>query len=130
MKKIKEDEDLFSTVVTLTTVGADKRQREMVSIPLKYVFGWLFSIKPGNVAQEAKPFVKQYRKECYDVLWRHFSGESKRRMEENAREIQSLDRINRLNEDIESNRQELRREKKILASIRAERLNPQPVLDI
>lgn len=85
LPKLREDPTLSSVIRLSLTTGADGKKYDMASIPLKYVFGWLFTINPDNVSPEAKDGVTKYR-------------------------------------------QELRREKKILASIRAERLNPQPVL--
>jgi hypothetical protein len=72
-EKIEDDEILSSTVTLSMTVAADGKEREMFCIPLKYVFGWLFTINPKNVKEEAKEFVKAYRKECYDVLFRYFT---------------------------------------------------------
>lgn len=72
-KKIKEDEFLGSTAVLSTAVGGDGKDREMFCLPLKYIFGWLFTINPKNVKEEAREAVAQYRVECYDVLYRHFT---------------------------------------------------------
>ena len=55
-------------------VAADGKQREMVCLPLKYIFGWLFTISPKNVAPEAKELVRRYRTECYDALYRYFTA--------------------------------------------------------
>lgn len=71
--KLKEDEILSSTIVLSTTVGADGKDREMVTIPYKYVFGWLFSINPKNVNPEAAETVKKYKMLCYDILYNHFA---------------------------------------------------------
>lgn len=72
-EKIKEDETLSSTMVLTPTVAADGKIREMASLPLKYVFGWLFTINPKNVKDEAKESVRKYRALCYDVLFSFFS---------------------------------------------------------
>jgi hypothetical protein len=72
-KKIKEDELLSSTAVLSTAVAGDGNAREMYCLPLKYVFGWLFTINPKNVKEEAREAVQKYRTECYDVLYRHFT---------------------------------------------------------
>lgn len=74
--KLKDDENLSSVMVLSTTTGADGKNYEMVCIPLKYVFGWLFTINPGNVSPEAKEIILKYRMECYDVLFNHFSERS------------------------------------------------------
>lgn len=74
--KLKED-DFLSSVITLSvTTGSDKKQYEMVCIPLKYVFGWLFTINPKNVKEEAREAVATYRAKCYDVLYDYFADQS------------------------------------------------------
>lgn len=72
--KIKNDEILGSTIRQSLTVGADGKQREMLCLPFKYIFGWLFTINPSNVAPDAKEKVIQYKRECYDVLYRYFTA--------------------------------------------------------
>lgn len=72
LKRLKRDEILNSTVVTVTTVGADEKQREMVAIPYRYVFGWLFTIEASQVRHEVRPAVLAYQKQCYDALYDHF----------------------------------------------------------
>src|SRR5690554_8032106 len=68
-EKIETDEVLSSVVGLNPTTGADGKEYEMFCIPLKYVFGWLFTINPKNVKEEARESVIAYRKECYDVLY-------------------------------------------------------------
>jgi hypothetical protein len=66
---------ILSSVVTLSmTTGADGKQYEMVTIPFKYVFGWLFRIDSRNVKEEAKEAVLKYQVECYDALYKHFTS--------------------------------------------------------
>ena len=73
IKRLKRDEILNSTMVTMTTVGADEKQREMVTIPFKFVFGWLFTIDTFKVKPEVKDFIIKYKLECYNALYDHFS---------------------------------------------------------
>jgi len=74
IEKIKNDEILSSVVTLRVTTGADKKQYEMVCIPYRFVFGWLFSINPKNVAPEARESVLKYKLECYNVLYNHFTA--------------------------------------------------------
>lgn len=67
--KIQNDEILFSVGVLSTSTGADGKQYEMYCLPLRYVFGWLFTINAKNVAPEARETVSRYRRECYDGLY-------------------------------------------------------------
>lgn len=85
LKSLKSDMILNSTMVINTTVGGDRNDREMVTIPIKYVFGWLFGIHPNKVSDDARENLLRYKMECYDVLWNHFAkhlefNEEKNRM--------------------------------------------------
>lgn len=73
-KKLNSDPILSSVTVTSTATGADGKQYEMVTIPFKYVFGWLFRIDSRNVKEEAKETVLKYQIECYDALYNHFAS--------------------------------------------------------
>lgn len=72
-KKINSDEILNSTAVLSTVVAGDGKEREMFCIPFKYVFGWLFTINPSNVKEEARAAVTQYKLACYDALYQSFT---------------------------------------------------------
>ena len=74
LQRIKNDEILGSTVGLSTTVGSDKKTREMQTIPFRFVFGWLFTINPKNVSPEAKEKVVKFKLECYNALYNHFTG--------------------------------------------------------
>jgi hypothetical protein len=73
LERLKSDPILSSTIKTSLTVGADGKQREMVTIPFKYVFGWLFLIDSRNVKEEARELVLKYQMQCYDALYKHFT---------------------------------------------------------
>lgn len=49
-------------------VAADNKLREMVCLPEKFIYGWLFSI------QSDKPELIEYQRRCYEVLYNHFHG--------------------------------------------------------
>ena len=51
VQRIKRHYILDSTVVTLTTVGADGKDREMLCLPLEFVYGWLFTIDANLVSE-------------------------------------------------------------------------------
>lgn len=72
-RKIKDDEDLNSTVVLSTMVASDGKDREMACLPIEFVFGWLFTINPKNVKEDARESVRKYRMECYRALYSHFT---------------------------------------------------------
>jgi hypothetical protein len=56
----------------LVQIPGDDQAREMVTLPLRALAGWLFTINPGKVAPEARPALVAYQREAADVLYRHF----------------------------------------------------------
>lgn len=105
--KFRDDIILGSNVTLSVTVGADGQPRETVCLPLQYVSGWLFTINPANVSEEARPEVERYRLECYDALYNRFARVCQ--LDEYRDEIRLLDEISR-------------------AKLRAARLDEQPTL--
>lgn len=71
--KIKADEILGQLRGLSTSTGADGKEYKMVTLPLKYIFGWLFTISPKNVNPEVKDSIIEYRKMCYDALFNAFT---------------------------------------------------------
>lgn len=126
--KIQSDEILGPTTVLSTVVAADGKGREMRSLPLKYIYGWLFTINPKNVAPEARETVTRYRRECYDVLYEHFTGSMRHTIETNNAEIELLQQINSAISDEKEARGRRKKAEEALGKLRSERLNPQPTL--
>ncbi len=126
--KIQSDEILGATGVLSTSVAADGKGREMFCLPLKYVYGWLFTINPKNVAPEAREAVTLYRRECYDSLYEHFTGSMRRAIETNTAEIELLRQINSAITEEKEAKTRRRKAEEALDKLRAERLNPQPTL--
>lgn len=67
-KNILDDEILTQLYAKQHTVGGDGRLREMVCLPEKYIYGWLFSIRSESHD------LKKYKLICYDILYNHFHG--------------------------------------------------------
>lgn len=128
IEKIKSDPILGATDKLSLSVGPDGRQREMVCLPLQYVFGWLFTINPGNVDERAKEAVIRYKKECYDALYNHFARARQRQLDENREEIRLLDEISRAKDTLSESKASLRNLETKLAKLRAARLDEQPSL--
>lgn len=126
--KIQSDEILASTGVLSTSVAADGKEREMFCLPLRYVYGWLFTINPKNVAPEAREAVAKYRRECYDVLYEYFTGSMHRTIETNNAEIELLRQINSAITDEKEAKNRRKKAEDSLNKLRAERLNPVPTL--
>lgn len=72
--KLKEHPIYGPTMVLSTTVGGDGKEREMACIPLQFFPGWLFSINPDNVKEEAREQLIKYQLECNKVLFDYFFG--------------------------------------------------------
>lgn len=96
--KIQDDSDLCSVGVLSTSTGADGKQYEMFCLPIEFIFGWLFTINPKNVKEEAQQVVRQYRMECYRALYEYFTEpqtflkQKQVLMEEKVNEYQSRQR--------------------------------------
>ena len=59
------------------TSGADGKTYEMLNLLFEFIFGWLFTISPKNVKEEARPAVRKYRGQCYRALYLYFSAYSR-----------------------------------------------------
>jgi hypothetical protein len=74
-KNLKEDEILAGVLSIQTMHDSTNRLQEMTCLPERYIYGWLFSIN----SQSGQ--LKEYKKECYDVLYNHFHGVTIERLE-------------------------------------------------
>lgn len=72
--KLKEHPILAPTVTLAVMVANDGKSREMICLPMKYIFGWLFTVNPANVNEDARDNLIRYQKECYDALYNHFTA--------------------------------------------------------
>lgn len=73
-ERIKSDpilKDVYTdTVYTSDSTGV--RKQPMFCLPVRYVFGWIFTIDESKVSDRARPTFMQYKRECYDALYEHF----------------------------------------------------------
>lgn len=120
---------LGSTAFTVKAVAGDEKERDMLCLPLKYVYGWLFTIDANQVAEARRESVAKYQEECYEALYRHFAGSLKRRVEENEAEIAALKAVNEAIADEKEARARRRQAEDNLEAIRKQRLNQCPTLD-
>ena len=134
-EKINDDEDLSSVGVLSTSTGADGKSYEMLCLPEKFVYGWLFTINPKNVASAARESVRKYRRKCYTVLYDYFNGKSQRQQDLLDAERQAVARLTALEEQIaesDSRTKELKAERVKarydIDQIRASRLDEPPTL--
>ena len=101
----------------------------MLALPLQYAYGWVFSIDTSMVAEAALPSVEQYQDECYDILYRHFAGSLRRRVEENEAEITALKAVNDAILNEKEAKAARRKAEEHLAEIRKSRLDSTPCLE-
>ena len=67
-KNISEDENLSQLLSKQTMLDSLGRSQEMICLPEKYIYGWLFSLRSKSEA------LKQYQMKCYEVLFNYFNG--------------------------------------------------------
>lgn len=127
-EKLQTDEFFDSVGTIIVSTGADGKSYEMYALPLKYIYGWLATINPGKVAPEAREAVTRYRRECYEVLYEHFSGSMRRTIETNKAEIELLQQINSAISDEKDAKGRRKKAEEQLARLRAERLDENPTL--
>lgn len=127
-ERVNRDNILSSTIRIVRTVGGDGKQREMICLPLKFIYGWLFTIDTGLVKQEAQSTVTQYKLACYNALYDYFTKRIKRDREMNAIELGVIADLERAQEAVAEGRATVRELKDKLAQIRQSRLDDQPTL--
>lgn len=116
--KIKDDSFLSSNIVLRGTVAADNKTREMSCLPYRFIFGWLFTINPKNVAPEAKDAVEKYRIECYEALFKHFTELSDFLYFKNQNIEKQLEVVEAINKEFSTAKKKLSEEKEKLNEIR------------
>ena len=72
--KIKEHPILSSVGGLKPLTASDGKMYETFCLPMKYVFGWLFTVNPANVSEEARENLIRYQQECYEALFRYFTA--------------------------------------------------------
>ena len=71
-KRIQRNHVFNSTMVIMTIVAQDGKNREMLCLPLGFLNGWLMGVDANKVKPEIKDTLVKYQLECYDVLYKHF----------------------------------------------------------
>lgn len=74
IRMIKKDAVLSATMVKLTMVAEDGKQREMTGLPLEYLNGWLFKINANRYNDERRDLIMKYQRECYKVLFDYWNN--------------------------------------------------------
>lgn len=126
--KLQDHEILAPTITLRVMVAADGKKREMVCLPLEFVYGWIFTINTKNVSESAHDKVLRYQLECYKALYHHFTGSMQHTIETNNAETELLRQINSAMSREKEAKAERHKAEEALGKLRAERLNPQPSL--
>ncbi len=67
-QNLKADKILSQLFAKQQMTGADGKLYQMISLPERYIYGWLFSIK-----SESKELL-DYKRKCYELLFEYFHG--------------------------------------------------------
>ena len=100
-QNILEDENLsqlFAKQQMLDTLG---RAKEMICLPEKYIYGWLFSLRSKSEA------LKQYQMKCYEVLFNYFNGALIGRKKLLEKQADTQKKIERVEQELKNNPQYL-----------------------
>lgn len=118
-RKLNEDDFLNSVTVLSLATGSDGKRYEMVCLPLEFIFGWLFTINPKNVKEEAREAVSKYRIECYRALYKHFSSQAEFLSEKQALLEQQLEYVEMVKSEFSSAKSRLAEAQKKLSEVRS-----------
>jgi len=126
--KINEHPILSSARVVTTLTASDGKRYEMFCLPIEYIFGWLFTINPLKVGEDAREPLIKYQRECYHALYEYFTGQQRKVIEQNKVEIALLEEISNLSSQQVQIKQSITEKKRKLEKLREERLNDEPTL--
>ncbi|MCK9916267.1 phage antirepressor N-terminal domain-containing protein [Microbacteriaceae bacterium K1510] len=76
LKKIKSDPLLSKGMVTITIPSGKGGPQQYACLQLRLLPGWLFKIDVRRADERLRERILVYQDECYDVLYRHFSGQA------------------------------------------------------
>jgi P22_AR N-terminal domain len=71
-QRIRRDPELKATACVMHSVAEDGKARQMLCLPLDRLNGWLFGVDVARVREELRERLGWYRRECFEVLARHF----------------------------------------------------------
>jgi hypothetical protein len=60
----------------------DNQKRKYTCLPIRKLHGWLYSISPNKCKPEIRAKIIQYQNECDDVLWKHWTGQDQKTIEQ------------------------------------------------
>jgi P22_AR N-terminal domain len=78
LKRVKRDPILSEGVAMMAIPFGRGGLQDQVCLRLDLVHGWLFTIDSTRVHISLRERVQLYQRECYEVLFKHFSGDSEK----------------------------------------------------
>ena len=126
--KLKEHPIFRSTIPQRGTVAADGKVRSMSCLPAKKFFGWIYTINPKNVSEEARESMMRYQEVCSDALYDFFMKRNKLVQEQNSIEISLLEELNEYTAMREEANKNIAATKRKIEKLREERLKGEPSL--
>nr|WP_180558848.1 phage antirepressor N-terminal domain-containing protein [Arsenophonus endosymbiont of Apis mellifera] len=77
---VKIKQRFKSTMVEITMVAGDGKERSMICLALRKLAGWLSTISPNKVKAEIRDKVVRYQDKCDDVLYEYWmTGEVRKK---------------------------------------------------
>lgn len=72
-RKLTEDGVRFCVTMMVTQMPGDDQAREITTIPLRKLTGWLMTLQPSRMEASIAKKVLLYQNECDDALWAYWS---------------------------------------------------------
>lgn len=98
-QNILEDKNLSQLFAKQQMVDSLGRAKEMICLPEKYIYGWLFSLRSKSEA------LKQYQMKCYEVLFNYFNGALIGRKKLLEKQADTQKKIERVEQELKNNPQ-------------------------
>ena len=128
LNKLKEHPSFGPTISQRDMVAADGKVRSMSCLPAKKFFGWIYTINPKNVSEEARESMMRYQEVCSDALYDFFMKRNKLVQEQNSIEISLLEELNEYTAMREEANKNIAATKRKIEKLREERLKGEPSL--
>ncbi len=100
-QNILEDKNLSQLFAKQQMVDSLGRAKEMICLPEKYIYGWLFSLRSKSEA------LKQYQMKCYEVLFNYFNGALIGRKKLLEKQADTQKKIEQVEQELKNNPQYL-----------------------
>lgn len=72
-RKLTDEEGRWGVTMMVMQLPGDSQAREITTIPLRKLTGWLMTLQPSRMDAEVAAKVLVYQNECDDALWAYWS---------------------------------------------------------